>query len=381
MWKTTHNTVQAQRSVNVTTIAIHRGQFMAFFAFDVGYEVFLERIPTLCEATPIRPLSRKRQTPAYLQFTKSPVTLDLKTDESVLGTTAKLQATVFDFGAISLAYRWSLPTDANLTLDQLAQIGSAIYNRDMESKARNEIVNLFNRIGPAISRPNISPLTEDYYLYIIEELEPSLDSAQLLADHRRELAQALCFESSRLSDSKVLETLSQRISYLERDLAIIDWNAAMVYDRDYEDTVRVIELLNIELLEARFIDQTLDRQVITYADLLSKPAKWPIPLRTPYRRALQELTEWRIESTVLSERATNALKLIGDLYLSRIHSAGTAKLHLHDWQKIIGEKLQILDELYERIDDRVRTAQSQTLELIIVVLIVIELLLGIIRHS
>jgi hypothetical protein len=366
---------------SVTTIRIRRGQFVAFFAFDVGYEVSLERIPTLCEATTIRPLSRKRQTPAYLQFTKPPVTLDLKTDERLFGTVATLQATVFDFGALSLAYRWRLPFDSDVTLDQLARIGIEIYGRDMEAAARKEIVALLDRIGPAISRQKISSLTEDYYLYILEELEPSLSAAQLLTQYRRDLAQALTFEASPLSDSQISETLNQSISYLEKDLAIIDWNAALVYDRDYEDTVRVLELLNVELLEARFIDQTLDKQVTTYAGLLFKPAKWPIPLRTPYRRVLQELTEWRIESTVLSERVTNALKLIGDLFLSRIHSAAVAKLHLPDWEKMIGEKLQILDELYKRVDDRVRTAQSQTLEVIIVALIVIELLLAVFRHN
>jgi hypothetical protein len=115
--------------------------------------------------------------------------------------------------------------------------------------------------------------------------------------------------------------------------------------------------------------------------LLQKPAEWPIPLRTPYRRALQELTEWRIESTLLSERVTNALKLIGDLYLSRIHAAAAVRLHLPEWEKIIAEKLQILDELYERLDDRVRTAQNQTLEVIIVTLILLEILLAIFRHG
>jgi hypothetical protein len=365
----------------MTSTRIQRGQFFAFFAFDVGYEISLERIPTLCEATPIRPLSRKRQTPAYLQFSNPPVTLDLKTDETLFGTPATLQATVFDFGAISLAYRWQLPCDSDLALDQLVRIGVEIYSREMEYAARKEVADLLNRIGPAISRQKISQLTEDYYLYLIEELEPSPSALQLLTQFSPELAQALSLEASQLSDAQISETLNQNISYLENDLVVLGWNAAMVYDRDYEDTIRVLELLNVELLEARFIDQTLDKQVQTYAGLLSKRAKWPIPLRTPYRRALQELTEWRIEATVLSERVTNALKLIGDLYLSRIHSAGAAKLHLPEWEKIIGEKLQILDELYERIDDRVRTAQSQTLEVIIVALIVIELLLALFRHN
>src|SRR4030095_15816202 len=104
---------------SVITTRIRRGQFVAFFAFDVGYEVSLERIPTLCEATPIQPLSRKRQTPAYLQFTKPPVTLDLKTNEQLRGLPGKLQATIFDFGALSMAYRWPLSCDSGLPLDQL----------------------------------------------------------------------------------------------------------------------------------------------------------------------------------------------------------------------------------------------------------------------
>jgi hypothetical protein len=31
----------------------------------------------------------------------------------------------------------------------------------------------------------------------------------------------------------------------------LDWNAALIVDADYEDTANVLELLNVELLEAR----------------------------------------------------------------------------------------------------------------------------------
>lgn len=88
---------------------------MAFFAFDIGYEVSMEMIPRLCQATTIQPLSRRRQTPAYLQFTKPPVTLNLSSNEIVVGATARLRATVFDFGAVSLAYQWKLPCASNLS--------------------------------------------------------------------------------------------------------------------------------------------------------------------------------------------------------------------------------------------------------------------------
>ena len=353
---------------------------MAFFAFDIGYEVSLESLAALFAATPIKPLSRKRQTPAYLQFTKSPVTLELKTNEQLLGAQGSLQATIFDFGALSMAYRWTLPAGPGIAIDQLASIGAEIYGRNMESIARNQVLNLLERIAPAIQRAKLSSLTEDYYLYILEDVTPVLTAKQFLDQYSRELAQALNFEISPLSDRQVEETVSQSVSFLETDLTVVDWNASIIYDRDHEDTVRVLELLNVELLEARYIDTRLDHNISAYANLLQQRPHWPIPLRTPYKRALQELTEWRIESTLLSERVTNALKLIGDLYLSRIHTAAAVKVHLPEWERVIAEKLQILDEFYERVVDRIRTAQSQTLEVIIVALILLEILLALFRH-
>ena len=358
---------------------IIRGHLLALFAFDVGYEVALDKLAALFAAARVQPLSRKRQTPAYLQFAIPPVTLELETRQEYCDAPASLQATVFDFGAVSLAYRYPLPFGDGLSLEHLAQIGAELYGRNLETIAWQDAHSLVERIAPAIHRPRLSDLIEDYYLYVLEA-QPKLTAKVLQTDFRRELAQALTFETSQLSDFQIEETLNQSISYLQTDLTIVDWNAAMIFDCDYEDTVRVLELLNVELLEARYIDRMLDQKVKVYAGLLQKPSAWPVPLRTPYRRALQELTEWRLESTVLSERVTNALKLIGDLYLSRVHAAAAAKVHLPEWEKIIAEKIQILDELYDRMDDRVRTAQSQTLEVIIVALIVVELFLALVGH-
>lgn len=49
------------------------------------------------------------------------------------------------------------------------------------------------------------------------------------------------------------------------------------------------------------------------------------------------------------------------------------------WERIISHKLEIIDGLYARLNDRIRTAQSQTMELAIVALIVVELLLALFK--
>src|SRR5262249_38017932 len=191
---------------------------------------------------------------------------------------------------------------------------------------------------------------------------------ELIKQHRGSLAQTLRFEISGLSRTLQEEALSQSISYYENDLALIDWNAAIIYDRDYEDTANVLELLNVELLEARYIDGQLDWQINEYGSLVRKRIEWPIPLRAPDRQGIEELAELRLESTLLEERVENALKLVGDQYLARLHSAATLRFYLPEWERIITRKLEIISDFYQLLNDRLHTAQSQALEVIIVVL-------------
>jgi hypothetical protein len=359
---------------------IVRGQMVAMFAFDVGYEVSLEQLATLFSATPVHPLSRKRQTPSYLQYTKPPLTLSLETSRDLLEERCSMEATVFDFGAVSIAYRWPLAAvGKTLPLEDLPRLSNQLYNRNLEAHAREQVVKLMGRIGPAIVRSDLSRLTEDYYLFIIEQLEEPMRAEELLLEYGSMFAQVLSFETLTLSRQQQEDALSQRISYSEADLTVVDWNAAIICDPDYEDTARVLELLNVELLEARYIDEQLDQRITEYAALVHKRPEWPLPLRTPYRLAIQQLTELRIEATLLDERVGNSLKLIGDLFLSRVHSAAAARVHLPEWERIIFHKLEIIDNFYQLLNDRVRTIQSQTLELAIMAVIVVELFLALFK--
>ena len=361
------------------TTSIRRGQAHAFFAFDIGYEVSLEKLTTLAGGTPIPPISRKRQTPAHIQYSRPPVVLNLSGEEEMGPHKCQLQATIFEFGAVSIAYRWQFRTESQTNLEDLPQLGHELYNRNLELKAREQVISLIDRIHPAVSRSELSPLVEDYYLFIIEELDQPLTADELLSRYHLVLAQTVSLDPVALSQEQQDEILNEKMSYSDSDLTVVDWNAALIVDPDFEDTATVLELLNVELLEARYIDAVLDQRIDDYAGFLQRRAEWPIPLRTPYKRAARELTELRLEYTLLAERVGNSLKLIGDLYLSRLHLAGVRKLHLQEWERAISDKLRIIDDLYARLNDRIRTAQSQALELAIVALIVVELLLALFK--
>ncbi len=354
---------------------ILQGQAVTMFAFDIGYEVSLERLSAMMATTPVQPLSRKKQTPTYLQYTRPPQILRLGITTGHFAVPGNILATIFDFGAVSISYRWNLAQVESLPLAELPQISHDLYNINLETQAKEQVESLMLKIEPAIVRPKLAELMEDYYLFIIEKVDEPLTAEELVANHRETLAQTLRFEKTKLSRSQQTEALAQSISYYEHDVTLVDWNAAVIYDPDYEDTANVLELLNVELLEARYIDRQLDKRITEYASLVRKRIEWPIPLRTPYRKAIEDMAELRLESALLSERVENALKLVGDLFLARLHSAAAQRFYLQEWETIISRKLELISDFYDLLSDRLHTVQSQTLELIVILLILVEVIL------
>lgn len=359
---------------------ITRGHIVALFAFDIGYEIALDKVHRLISSAPAQPLSRKKQTPSYLQYARPPLQFDCGHVEPGNAASGSVRATLFDFGAISLAYRFPLGSDGgNVDFDELPSISRALHARALESDARDRVLALMQRIESAVVRPSLSALSEDYYLIVLERLNPELSGEQLVEHHRSALGHALQFESEGLSARQQEEALGHGISYYTNDLVLLDWNAAVIYDSDYDDAVSVLELLNVELLEARFIDAEIDKHIDAVAELLHNRTAWSVPFRTPYKKTLHDLAELQIESSILAERVDNALKLIGDLYLARLHAAAAERFYLLEWEQTISRKLGIIDNHYRLLIDRVRTAQSQTLELVIILLILVELVLAMFR--
>src|SRR5215470_16136312 len=90
------------------TMQILQGLASALFAFDIGYEVSLEKLSGLLPSTPIHPLSGKKRTPSFLRYARSPRTVNLGATEGLLAGPGQIQATIFDFGVVSIAYNWPL---------------------------------------------------------------------------------------------------------------------------------------------------------------------------------------------------------------------------------------------------------------------------------
>ncbi len=347
------------------------GRTFAFVAFDVGFEIDLERATAVLDASRAPGLRPRRPAPAGLRYASSPVELALGDHVFPDGTRAAVNARLFDFGVVSICFLLPAPaTIAELPRRARFLIDEAALTESAERYLRT----LAERVQPAVVRFGVHDAYEEYFVFQVGALEGTPSASELLRLEGATLAAALALEPGPLDESYTAEVLATRVSYTPHDLVLCDWSAAFVYDTAYLDTVAVLEFLNIQLLELRFQDSRLDRALERFTAVRSGIGGIGAFLN-PYRQPVRELAELTIESSLLCERVVNAMKIIGDDYLARVARHAAGRLHLADWEGSIRRKQEAVGILYGTLNDRLAVMRGEALEVAIVLLIVVEIVL------
>ena len=193
--------------------------------------------------------------------------------------------------------------------------------------------------------------------------------------HRRGIAALLTEETApeRLSEQEAEESTARYLSYYDKDLVVVDWDAAIVVDepRFFDETLYILELANLQLAELEAYDRMLDDAVErSYRDLSRR--RWGTWQTTGVQRELREI---RIDLARLSDELSNITKFFGDWHLARIYQAVAGRFHLADWHRTIDEKLKTLDDLYQILRADQNNRWMLVLETTIVLLFVIDLVI------
>jgi hypothetical protein len=347
------------------------GRLFAFVAFDIGYEIDLGRATALLDAGRGPGLRPHRPAPPSVRYPEAPVELALGSHRLPDGSEAAVVVRLFDFGVASFCL--TLPAPA--TVAELAERGRFVVEQGgLVEAAERLLAGIMPRLRPAVARPGVNDIREEYFVYQVRALEDAPSAGDLLARAGPALAAALALEPAALDPTYARELLATAVSYSPNDLVLCDWNAAFVYDTKYDDTVAVLEFLNIQLLELRFQDGRLDRALERFGGLQSG-ARGLGAFLNPYRQPVRELAELTIESALLSERAINAMTLLGDDYLARVARRAAERLHLADWVATVRRKQEAVATLYGTLNAQLANLRGEALELAIVLLIVFEIAL------
>jgi len=243
--------------------------------------------------------------------------------------------------------------------------------RQLAEEARGELAPYFLKPVPELADE------EAYTVFCIDAPLLAQDGRPLSAEdwlhqHRREVAALLTQESDvdQLSRQEADESTGRYLSYYDNDLAVLDWDAALIVQEPsgLDEILYVLESANLQLAELEAYDRILDTALErSYRDLADRPRRSADVMR--------ELREIRIDLARFSDELSNITKFFGDWHLARIYQNISARFHLADWHRTIDEKLKTLDNLYQLLNEDRMSRWMLTLEVTIVLLFVVDLVL------
>lgn len=264
--------------------------------------------------------------PAGLDWSSPPLTLEQDAPDLVVAgrrLAASVQVRVFDFGAVSISYR--IPFEG--TAAAMLELSLGLSNNQA-----------------------------------------------LLADGRSRA------EAGPLGEQEVRDALSATVSYGPADLAVIDWNAALLFDAEPQASLDVLEFANVELLEFRTLDEQLDHALAESWGSVREQGATGVQRG---RRRLQRLADLQMDAAILYEEINNALKLLGDQFLARLYRVANRRMHLDEWERSTLRKLETLESIYEKLAQEQAHRRAELLEWIIILLISAEIAFSVItflRH-
>lgn len=352
-----------------------KGEVVYLYAFDVANEIATASISEIFSNRPVPFEIRTdhtlpRDVPLYRPLAIEPPGLAIHLGKQSVQALVR----VYEVGVVSIAMR--TPFDVE-DLRELLPFHRPVVadGRPLDQVARQLCDEVCKSIAAAIVQGTKISDPEAYTVFCLNDVGGQVDASAWLQEHRREVAELLA-EAPRgtLSDLQISETLRITRSYAKSDLAVIDWDAALVIDQDgyVEDVLFVLELANLQLEEYRAMDRTLDRYLDqAYSDLKQKRSV----MFGKNSATLSKLRLFRIDVTKLNDEVTHIGKFFGDWYLARVYLGAGERFYLNQWRTSVENRLTQLDDLYSVVNADINNRRMTWLEVLIVVFFAIDLLM------
>lgn len=361
--------------MNTNDLVIEKGSAYVYYAFDVGNSIDTIKAEQLLSAERVKPQNpEKKRQAKYFEFTPPPVRAVSEAPICDLGagfnSLSRVEMLLFDFGCISV--RFEIPLEGSI--HRMIDLSVNLYeNIQLQDTARNLVTKTLKTIQTAVDKMQVAGRVEDYCIFHFAKIREDLTVEEILTKHISALGCVLRAETSPPSDREVKELLQDRISYGSKDFTLMSWYGAVIYAEEAEDIYAVLEFTNSVLMELSYLDSILDRSLDVFYESITKRREGVTVFGSRARPLMRRISQLQIESAILFERVTNAIKLMGDDFQAKVYQQATKKMGLASWDASIAKKLQTLESLYSKMSDSEGTRRMEVLEIIIIVLILISI--------
>jgi hypothetical protein len=368
-------------------LTVTSGHILALRLYDLSFAIDLGAAERLWIARTHRSAARSRLTVTpvkAMSFGVPPLALGLdpvKLTVEGQSLEASVTARLYEFGVISLALRFETQ---GCDIEAFARRMNALQASIGPGKATDPwagiLARLRDELRDALTRPIETVLEEDYLVGVVYGLDAAPTAEELFA--RVDFVPILSGESRALSQAARTDLLRQRFSYYEDDLALLTWDRAFVYEpRGDSDVVDVLEVANAQLLEMRYYDELLDRELPRMYQMVASTRRGIHVLgASRYARLARQLNALVAEVTELTEKVDNTLQVTEDVYLARIYASALDLFRVRTVNAAVEKKLAIIREIYTALYNEASNSRAALMEVTVIGLIVFEIVLAIFRR-
>ena len=245
-----------------------KGEVVYYRLFDIGAAIDLDEVQRRV-AMPFLSgrIVSERAAPKYARLGQPIlVHVDQREVETNLGRiTVSIAVHLYGVCALSVVVR--TPFDASSLRDLRPYGILRLRTADQEETLDAYCARIAERI-----EEDLVPYMHDSYDVPIDP-EPYTVYCVTVSEHpvrtfangwRREVTALLASDPrpDDISDEEVEDTWKSWLSYYQDDLVVVEWDAALLIEptASYEDTLAVLEVANLQLLELRTYDAFLDRR-------------------------------------------------------------------------------------------------------------------------
>jgi hypothetical protein len=341
------------------------GNILIFYAYDIGDVIDINKI----KSKKILKVNDLETFPHFKNY-HVPLSIDIM-DFSPREEGVKVLAKIHNFGVLSLNYIIPFRETFDTLKIRLIEV---VEDYKLISKKDGKL--LYSQIKSAMVEPNFFNLKTTYYAVQVENKVFKISNKALVEKYGNVIASLLRLETQTMSEYQIEETLQSSTAYYRSDLVVISSEGAFIYDSEYNEPMEFFELAGIQKLELQYFDKLLDKKLNHFysSDTYKLPMTSYIPLLgSRIDSMLMDIAKLRVDISVITERLNNSVNMTGDLYFQKLYAMLVDVFKLKEWKSSIDEKLSITNEMYMVRKNRLDTVRAETLELIIIVLIAVEI--------
>lgn len=373
-------------------IVIKKGRILIYRVFDIAHEVSLRKAEHLLSqnwSTKGKRIKLSRDPHNTIIMKEPPLCIEIG-DEVIKTKTEEFKASIstkiWNYGALSVCISIQIPE--NTLWKKLVSWGSYLDDsEEILAVAMNAKEFIVQKIQDSLTRPIDQKVIEDYSTYLIEALEESVEDKEKGTTTMVEFKDPLDVvkkvgipelligeDEMTLAETTRKNILKDSFQYSKQDLAIVDWNSALILDftkkEIYQDYIDILEFSLTHLLELRLYDNLLDEKLFSLYDAIENK-KAPL-LSNWYSQLSEEANQIYLEFSEFFEHINNSIKTVGNSPLSLFFRETAREFRFADWQSSIKDKMSSLAQVTQLLQAEVNSRKSHLLELVIILLIMVE---------